>query len=206
MRTGLYFNKFSRAFVFDAKKIIIIAILARLIAASFYDIFVTVTDRDFLLPDSKFYSISGWYIALLMSGYGINHMPVDVVPAGKQNRILFYDYIMREHKWGRDNLPILDNETNLFFYIMGIIFFIFGYFPLGVRIFNIILSIASTVLIFKITKKQFGERAARVFLLIGLFLPTQFMYSITLSKDFIRMFVISFILWILYGGETCPKK
>ena len=112
MRTGLYFNRFSRILLFDKKKVIIIAILARLITASFYDAFVSLIDNDFLLPDSRFYSVTGWYIALLMSGYGIDCMPVDAVPAGRQARTLFYDCIMREHKWGNDKLPILDNEMN----------------------------------------------------------------------------------------------
>lgn len=206
MRANLFFNKLGRILLFDRKKIIIIAILARLITASFYDAFVSITDRDFLLPDGKFYSVSGWYIALLLSGYGINCMPAEVIPAGEQEGVLFHDYIMREHKLGKDGLPNLKNETNLFFYIIGILYFIFGYFPLAVRAFNILLSIMSVLLIFQIAKRQFSEKAAQFFLVIGLFLPTQFVYSIALSKDLVRMFIVSFILWIIYGGEACSKR
>jgi 4-amino-4-deoxy-L-arabinose transferase-like glycosyltransferase len=86
------------------------------------------------------------------------------------------------------------------------IYFIFGYFPLGVRVFNILLSLTSTYFLFDIGKRQFGALTANIFLLIALFLPTQILYSITLSKDFLRVFVICLALWILYGGVAWLQK
>jgi len=165
-----------------------------------------MTDNDFILPDSKFYSMGGWYTALLLSGYEADNIPTRLLPPGKDSLALFRDCRHQQRLYGRDGLPALNNETNLYFYIIAFIYLVFGYFPLGVRIFNIMLSVVSTLFVFQITKKQFGQNAGRAFLLIGLFLPTQFVYSITLSKDFIRMFVVYFILWLIYGGGTCQRR
>lgn len=176
-----------------------------MITASVYDIFVSVTDRDFLLPDSKFYSVSGWYLTLMFSGYDRTSIPKDAVPADEESRKVFDD-ILYNVKWDSSHLPPVENETNLFFYIIAAIYSVFGYFPLGVRFFNITLSVLSTVFIYKIAENNFGETPARIFLVVALFLPSQFIYSITLCKDFIRVFLVAFILWILYGGERCLKR
>jgi hypothetical protein len=205
MRANLHIDKLSRIFSLDRKKIIVAAVLLRVIAAFIYDVSVSVTDNDFLLPDSKFYSVSGWYITLLMSGYSMNALPITVFPTGRREPGLFYDYILHEHIWGKDRYPVLNNETNLFFYLIGVIYFVFGYLPFAIRVFNILLSVGSALLIFNITKRQFGDKPAQIFLLISLFLPTQFVYSMTLCKDLLRMFAVSFVLWIIYGGEEWSK-
>lgn len=179
----------------DYKKVIIIALLARLIFASAYDIFVSVTGLDVLLPDSKIYSMNGRYIASKYNGYRIGTFYEDMAYPDGESRAIFKNIINTE----KGRLPDVNSETSIYYYIIGAIYFIFGYFPLGVRIFNILLGIASVYFIFKIAKRQFGGLTANIFLVTALFLPTQFGYSITLSKDFIRVFIVSFILWVIYG-------
>ena len=195
MRTDLSIAGIGRLKNLDYRKVIIIAFLARLIFASAYDIVVSSTGRDLLLPDSKFYSMNGRYIASLYNGYRPGSFQKNVALPDRESRIIFEDIVDRQ----RGGLPAVDSETNIYFYIIGFIYFIFGHFPLGVRIFNILLGIASIYFIFKIAKRQFGGLTANIFLLIALYLPTQFGYSITLSKDFIRVFAVSFVLWVIYG-------
>lgn len=160
-----------------------------------YDIFVSTTGRDVLLPDGKFYSMYGLYIAHLLSGYDKVSMPADALPPDAESRSIFLDILDKEG--GR--FPAVRDETDLWLYFVGFVYFIFGYFPLAVKIFNIALSILSIFLIFRITRRHFGDLAANTFLIIGLFLPTQVGYSITLSKDFVRMFVVYLTLWVVYG-------
>jgi 4-amino-4-deoxy-L-arabinose transferase-like glycosyltransferase len=120
-----------------------------------------------------------------------------MVPEDREGRDIFFH--VAEKQKGQ-LLPF--SESNLFSYIIGLIYFLFGYFPLSVRIFNIFLSIGGTYLLFKIAKRRFGALTANLFLLIALFLPTQTIYSVTMSKDFVRMFVICLILW---GGAWIKK-
>lgn len=195
MRTDIFNGGISWLSKLDYKKVIVIAFLARLICASSYDIFVQLKGNDPLLPDSKFYSINGRYIAGLFNGYNAVFQAKVLVPGGSKSRDIFKDVVEKED--GR--LPQIRSENEIFYYIIGIIYFIFGFFPLGVRIFNICISMLGVYFIFKVAKRQFGGLTANLFLLIALFLPTQFGYSITMSKDFLRMLIISFTLWVIYG-------
>jgi len=202
MRADISSNRLSWFYRLDYRKLILAAFLLRFIAACTYDIFVSVTDRDILFPDSKFYSTIGRYITLLLNRYDKEPYFNNIMLDDKVSRAIFIDTLERNE----GHLPKIYGPNAYWFYIIGYIYFIFGYFPLGVRVFNIFLSIASTYFLFKIAKRHFGELTANLFLLIALFLPTQFGYSITFSKDFVRMFIISFALWLLYGGVICIKR
>ncbi len=164
-----------------------------------YDCFVSVTGNEALVPDGKFYSVRGRYIALLLSGYDSKSFTRNMVPPDWESEYILLNAIKTEG--GR--IPIrFSDESTVYTYIIGIIYLIFGYFPLGVRVFNIVLSIGSTYLLFMVAKRQFGDLVANLFLLIALFLPSQFVYSLTLTRDFIRMFVVSLTLWVIYGKKS----
>ena len=197
MGTDLSVNRNSWLYRLDIRKVILIAFLARFIFAAAYDCFVTVTDKDILLPDSKFYSVRGRYISLLFSGYNKNTLSGELVPGDKHSQYIFADALAKEG----GKLPIHPDESTVFTYIVGLIYLIFGYFPFWIRVLNIALSVCSACLLFSIARRQFGDLTARIFLLAALFLPTQFMYSITLTRDFVRMFVITLILWVIYGEK-----
>ena len=204
MRTAISLGRPGWIYRLDYKKLIIIAFLFRLILASGYDVFTCVTNRDLLVPDGRFYSTVGCYAALLLNGYDKGSFTEEMMPIHQFNRKTFYDVYRQENKFFKSSSS--SHESAFYYYVVGIIYFIFGYFPLAVRIFNIILSIGSTYLIFIIAKRQFGDLTANLFLLIALFLPTQVMYSVTLARDFLRMFVISLILWLIYGGVLWQRK
>lgn len=162
-----------------------------------YDGYVAVTDKDILLPDGKFYSIRGRYIALVLAGHTPATLTKGLVPGDRASQAIFADILAAE----KGRLPPYPNESTVFTWIIGFIYLVFGYVPLGVRIFNIVLSLASTYLVFRVAERQFGEKTAAVFLAVALFLPTQVMYSITLTRDFLRMFVISVMVWVVYGKK-----
>ncbi|MFH1868348.1 MAG: glycosyltransferase family 39 protein [Candidatus Omnitrophota bacterium] len=199
MRADISFNRTGWLYKLDHRKIILIAFLARFIFAAMYDSFVSVTGNESLVPDGKFYSVRGKYIALLLNGYDSKSFTRDMVPSDRRSQYIFQNAI--ETEGGRIPLRFTD-ESTVFTYIIGLIHFIFGYFPLGVRVFNIALSIGSTYLLFMIARRHFGDLVANLFLLIALFLPSQFVYSLTLTRDFIRMFVVSLTLWVIYGKKS----
>jgi len=123
------------------------------------------------------------------------------VPSDSDSGVIFKQ-IIQQH----ESFPRIEKDENIFFaYIIGSIYFIFGYFPLGVRVFNIALSILASFFTYSIAKRQFDEMTANIVLVITLFLPTQILYSITLSKDLIRMLPVMLIMWLIYGGVMCRR-
>lgn len=197
MRTDISVNRFGWLYRLDYKKLIVVVFLLRLILASAYDIFVTITDNDVILPDSKFYSMKGRYIDLLLQGHNSGSFTRDLLPNDKISLQIFVDVIDIE----KSELPTRFHEANIYCYIVGLIYFIFGYSTIWVRVFNICISILSVYLLFKVVKRHFGDLTANLFLLIALLLPTQSVYSITFSRDFLRLLFFSAIIWAAYNME-----
>jgi hypothetical protein len=203
MRADISLGRDSWLYRLDCKKLIVIVFLLRLILASAYDIFFTVTGRDILLPDSNFYSVRGKYVGLLLEGYGKGSFTKDLLPDDRAGREVFIDSFQREN----GGFPSGRDESTKYSYIVGGLYFLFGYNTIWIRLFNICLSVASAYLLYRVAKLCFGDLAANLFLLAALFLPTQFGYSITLSRDFLRVFIISLVLWTIYNvGDLCTKK
>lgn len=198
MRADISVNRTGWLYKLDHRKIILIAFLARFIFAAMYDGFVSVTGNELLAPDGKFFSVRGRYVALLLNGYRAESFTRDMVPPDWHSQYILEDAVKTEG--GRIPLRFSD-ESTVFTYIIGVIYFIFGHFPLGVRVFNIALSMGSTYLLFLVARRHFGDLVANLFLLVALFLPSQFVYSLTLTRDFIRMFVVSLTLWVIYGKK-----
>lgn len=140
---------------------------------------------------------------LVLEGYGRNSFTKDLLPGDRMGDIIFADILQRE----KGVLPATIDESAKYSYIVGIIYLVFGYATIWVRIFNICLSMASVYLLFNVARRYFGNLTANLFLIIALFLPTQFAYSITLSRDFLRVFIVSFVIWAVYTiGDICVKK
>jgi hypothetical protein len=203
MRADISLNRFGWLYRLDHKKLIIVVFLLRLITASAYDIFVNMTGREILLPDSKFYSLRGRYVDLVLQGYDRASFTTDLLPDDSFGKEIFIDALRQE----KGVLPSRINGSNAHFYIVGILYFLFGYSTIWVRVFNISISILSVYLLFNAAKRNFGDLAANLFLLTALFLPTQFGYSITLSRDFLRVFIVSAIIWaIYYIGDIWTRR
>jgi hypothetical protein len=196
MRASVSFDRIGWLNGLDHRKIILIAFLARFICAATYDCYVSVTGRDIIVPDGKFYSVRGRYASLFFDGYDAKSFTKDYLPEDREGKKIFWHAMKTEG--GR--LPLrLEDESTVFTYIVGLIYTIFGHFPFWVRLFNIVLSITSAYLIFDVGRKHFGILTANIFLIVALFLPTQFIYSISQGRDFLRVFMISLIIWVVYG-------
>ena len=170
--------------------------------AAAYDIYVSKSGEEMLLPDGKFYSIKGRHVALQLNGYDESSFTSDMVPQDKKSQFIFLCSIVDEK--GRTVSPF--SEVGIYAYAVGLIYFIFGFFPLGARTLNIALSLFGAYFLFDIGRRQLGVLRANLFLLVALFLPTQVIYSITLSKDFMRMFVVCLMLWLIYGGVAWLRR
>jgi len=154
-----------------------------------------MTGKDIIVPDSRFYSLGGKYVSLILRGYDNYSLPASEAPSDKMGREVFLCIASDK---GLAN-PFSRNEIYHYFYIIGITYFLLGDYSIWSRVINIALSLGAVYLFFKIARRRFGTLAANIFLIIALFLPTQFVYSITISKDILRMFIITLILWGIYG-------
>ena len=103
-------------------------------------------------------------MSALLNGFGKDSFTMNAVPKDTESRNIYLDVVQKQNG---HFLPV--NENNIFSTIIGLIYFVFGYFPLGVRVFNISLSIFSVYFLFRIAKRKFGVITANLFLIIALF-------------------------------------
>lgn len=121
----------------------------------------------------------------------------EYLPLEEPDRIVFLNILLGDLP---KDIASDHSEISLFSYIVAVLYALLGDLTIWVRLFNILLSMGSALMLYVIMKRLFDDLAANLFLLIALFLPTQVGYSITLSRDFIRVFFISLMLWSLYMG------
>lgn len=138
-----------------------------------------------------------------MRGYSKNTFTMDLIPPERDSLELFQAVMSKEEHMV---LPPINTDNKLYLHLVALLFFLFGYLPLAVRLMNIAFSIGSALLLFNVGRRNFGVLASNIFLLIALFLPSQVIYSITISKDLVRTFAVSSVIFILYGGKTGDEK
>jgi len=202
MRVDLFHDRSGWIYRLDYKRLIIIALLARIIFASFYDIYCSATGSNVLLPDSKAYSTRGRYAAYVFGGYDANRFTKNLIPEDREEADIFLDLIASRRKYSTSFFDI----SNLYTLFIGAVYLLFGHLTIFARFINISLSICGTYFLFLVAKRRFGALTANLFLITALFLPTQFIYSLTLAKDFIPMFVVSLFVLIFDRLEAAWLK
>jgi len=101
------------------------------------------------------------------------------VPANK------YDYVVAFDEYGR----------NSYVSFLTVAQVAFGPAPYGVRLFNSALFIAGALLLYRMTRRAFGAAPALTGLAAVLFLPTLFVWSISLLKEPLYFSGSALILW-----------
>jgi hypothetical protein len=96
--------------------------------------------------------------------------------------------------------------SNLFgsfggYYYVGIVYTIFGHYPLMVSITNILLSVAIAVFMFKVAENIFGRKAARWTLIFNLFYPYYISISYYLLRDIIIALTVTAAAWFLIKNK-----
>ena len=177
-------------------KLAIIVIIARVIfALTYYIIFVLSPRGPLYAFDGESYSAIAWYIALVLKGVNFASVPVRHMPLDPWACSRLFSY-------AADFVGRLPNPSvygvGVYSYMMGIFYFIFGYAPLLFRFLNIIVSVATTFLCYKLAKDIFDKDVARISFVLMLLIPSQFIYSASLLRDiFINFLVMISIYCIL---------
>lgn len=174
-----------------------------MILACGYDIYVSLTGHDPILPDSRFYSVRGRYVDIFLQGYREREFLREHIPTNPVEEEIFVDTV---HKYD-GKLPARTNDMIMHFFVVGIIYHVLGYHTIWVRLYMITISMLSVLLMSDISRRIFGRAASTLLLVTGLLIPTQFLYSITLSRDFLRVVFMSVVLWSVYFiGDLCLKR
>ena len=115
----------------------------------------------------------------------------------------FYDwggeYLSRHFREFTFYKPVFSNLFGSFggYYYIGIIYTIFGHYPLMVSIINTLISVAIAVLMFKVAESFFGRKAARWTLILNLIYPYYISISYYLLRDIIIALAVTAAAWFL---------
>jgi len=101
------------------------------------------------------------------------------VPANK------YDYVVAFDEYGRNSYVSFLTAVQM----------TFGPAPYGLRLINAVLFVAGALLLYRVTRDAFGSTPALIGLTALLFLPTLFVWSISLLKESLYFAGSALILW-----------
>ena len=173
-------------------KLALFAIVTRFLFALSYHIVFIMSSKELLYaPDGEAYSTIAWYIALVLKGVNCVALPARYLPLDCWINDRLFVYIA---EFAGKLPPPSGYQVGFYSYMMGIFYYIFGYVPVLFRFLNIVMSIGTAVLCYKLAKDVFNKTVARTSFVLMLLLPSQFIYSTSLLRDmFINFFVMSFI-------------
>ncbi|MDP2905976.1 MAG: hypothetical protein Q8O22_06740 [Candidatus Omnitrophota bacterium] len=105
-------------------------------------------------------------------------------------------------------LPKYDDwRVDGYTYYLGLVYALFGYSPVTVKLINSLLFIISVYIIYRYLLDNFGQKTAFIFLPLALFIPSMFFWSISGVKDqMIVFFFISGIFSLLYLVKAIKNR
>lgn len=141
----------------------------------YYYFFLLPGNTDILGPDGESYQARGWYISRIA-----NDIDPRVIPSSEQIFQSYPDMV----EYYKSTLPGWKlHQVGIFSYLIGLIYFLFGYVPLLIKFSNGLISAFTAVLVYELARELFTVRVARASLLAVMFLPSMFIFSLTAMKD-----------------------
>lgn len=183
-----YVQREDRVFIF---KVIILGFLSRILFLIFYHNFYLLPGHiDVLGPDGDAYSQRGWYISRLL----LDHDPYTLPPVKGPILDSYYSVV----EYYRQGMPTVGlYQVGLFTYFIGILFSMFNYSPLIVKFLNSGLSVLTGVVVYFLGKEVFNARIAKVAMVVFIFMPSIFIFSVTALKDPLITLILSLIVLLL---------
>lgn len=171
--------------------ICIVAIGLRFVLALFNYSFSKATAKGIdIIGDARAYSASGQYISEV-----ITNKPTAV-----------YDndpaWLFSLRKVYKGHMPQGGYRVDNFAKYIGWIYSTFGYNPIAVKFINSLLSLFTGILLFFLIKDMFLVETAKISLILSLFWPSIFLWSITGLKDSLIFFLITICI---YGFSKLKK-
>lgn len=183
-----FLPKSDRSFIL---RIIFIAFLLRMVFVIFYySFFLTQGNPDILGPDGEVYSARGWYISRLL----LEENPYKMPDSGE---FVFSDHANVVEYYRYELPPFGIYQAGINTYFIGILYAIFGYSPLIMKLINSALSVFTGVITYLITKEIFNSKIGKISMALLIFLPSIFIFSITTLKDTVVVFLLTAIIWLM---------
>jgi len=102
-------------------------------------------------------------------------------------------YLAQE--WKKGNFVGISTNKGGYFYLVGIIYFLFGHTMLGAKIVNGLIGVLTIIFIYLITREIYGRRVAQIASLLVGFFPSLVLWSAMLLKDTLAIFLIVLSVW-----------
>jgi hypothetical protein len=185
------FFKEEKSGVFLVKLALLAFLIRACLAAAYYNFFVMNLKMPVFAFDGEAYSIIGWYIALVLKGANMLMLPQSMIP---NDYCVVGGFFGTIANFGGHLPPVYQYGITIYSYMIGLFYYIFGYAPVLLRLFNSGLSVLAAFLAYDITKRVFTEKVARIAFVIMLFNPSFVLYSISLQRDTLVNFLILLVV------------
>lgn len=154
--------------------------------------------------DGHAYAVNGRWISGIIDG-SIRKMPIlyNSMPAWEE----ISGILTPQGTWGVRLPSLQEYQTNLWAYLLGMFYYVFGFFPIIGIMINMLLGALLPINLYFITKrfldKEIAYRIKITILTFFTFFPSLFLWSITNSRDTIIIYLLSiFILSFLRFGKN----
>jgi 4-amino-4-deoxy-L-arabinose transferase-like glycosyltransferase len=158
-------------------------------ASLFYYLYLLPGNFNFFASDGETYAQQAWYISRVLSNKDLYMVP--------STEFIFKSFDKMVDWYGGRLPSVNEYEIGIITYAMALIYAIFGYQPLILRIINCLFGALSAVLIYDITKFVFNKKVAYVAIVLTMFFPSLFLFSTTNLKDPSIIFLLILTIWAM---------
>ncbi len=140
----------------------------------------------FFYTDGEYYSMHARIIASILT-----NKPLSYIASLRAVNPWVSDFTQR------GMIPLAHTyQVGYITYFYGMLYSLFGYYPLIINLWNITLHLLSGILVFKISKVLFDEKTGYIATTIFLFNPTLFYYTTTKVTESSYIFLICLIIYL----------
>lgn len=164
----------------------------------YYYFFLLPGNMDILAPDGECYQARGWYISRFLTGQDIY-----AVPSPEQ---IFNDYRAMVAYYNAQMPDWRLYQVGVFSYLIALIYSILSYVPLLIKFINALLSVLTGVLLYELGRYLFGKTVGRISMLIFVFLPSVFVFSLTSTRDPLAIFLLTSAVYSLTRYYTAGRQ
>ncbi|MDP2923744.1 MAG: glycosyltransferase family 39 protein [Candidatus Omnitrophota bacterium] len=142
--------------------------------------------HSFFFDDGEYYSMHAHIISSILT-----NKPLSYITSLRAANYWVSDFSQRGMM-----PPVHGYQVGYITYFYGILYSIFGYYPLIINLWNITLHLLSGILIFKISKILFDQKTGYIATVLFLFNPTLFYYTTTKVAESSYILLICLIIYL----------
>lgn len=183
-------------YAFIAKMVFCVFVARFIFIFLYYRYFLHPGHMDLFGPDGEIYIQRGWYISRLMLGVNPYSVP-------NTSEFIFRTYFTLPDFFEGRYPPAGSYQVGLSPYLFGVVFSIFGYVPILIKLINSLIGILAGVIVYLIAREMFNRKIAKASFVLFLLWPSIFLFSATVLKEPLLLLFISLAIYslILYSKK-----